>query len=125
VDRGEIGRRGEAVAERYLTRLGYRIVERNFRIRRGEIDLVAIDRDELVFVEVRYRSSSSYGTPSETVDFRKRRRLVRAAELFLLRRGRSEDPCRFDVIALSPSGEGRVSVNHCRNAFDRDGNPFG
>ncbi len=123
--RNEIGRRGETIAAAYLSRLGYIIVERNFHSRRGEIDLVATDGDELVFVEVRYRSSACRGSALETVDFRKRRKIVSAARFYLVRRGVGPKPCRFDVIALSPGEEGAVRVEHHRNAFDRDGRPFG
>lgn len=125
MDRAEIGRRGEREAEHYLKERGFCILTRNFHSRRGEIDLIARDGRELVFVEVRYRRSAGYGSPMETVDYRKRRRLVKAAEYYLLRRGASDIPCRFDVIALSPRGDGVLAVEHCRNAFDRDGNPFG
>lgn len=125
MDRGEIGRRGERAAERYLMGRGFRILERNFRARRGEIDLIAEERGELVFVEVRFRRSARYGSPAETVDLRKRRRLVKAAEFYLLRRGLGDVPCRFDLVALRPAGEGRLAVEHCRNAFDREGRAFG
>ena len=105
MDRGEIGRRGEEYAARYLMGCGFRIVERNFRAKVGEIDIVAVDGDELVFVEVRYRRSAGHGTPAETVGPRKRLRLVRAAALFLQARGASDTPCRFDVVALRPGRE--------------------
>jgi len=125
VERSEIGKRGETLAAGYLSRLGYVIRERNFHSRRGEIDLVALDGEELVFVEVRYRSSSGHGSPLETVDLRKRRKIVSAARFYLIRRGVGDVPCRFDVIALSPEKGGTVRVEHHRNAFDRDGRPFG
>ncbi len=125
MDRGEIGRKSEREAEDYLKKRGFCILARNFRSRRGEIDLIAMDQSELVFVEVRYRRSSGYGTPMETVDFWKRRRIVKAAEYYLLRKGMSHIPCRFDVLALCPGKGGNVDVEHCRNAFDREGNPFG
>ena len=125
MDRGEIGRRGEEYAARYLKERGYRIVKRNFRAKVGEIDIVAVDGDELVFVEVRYRSSAGHGTAAETVNPRKRRRLVRAASLFLLARGASDTPCRFDVVALQPGRDGGIRLEHHRNAFDSEGHPFG
>ena len=66
-----LGRRGEGIAARYLRRCGYRILERNFRAAGAEIDLVAADRETLVFVEVKARSSGALGTPAEAVDARK------------------------------------------------------
>ncbi len=89
-------------------------------MRTGEIDLIAIDRGVVVFVEVRYRKMSAYGSPAESVDFRKRRRLIRAARAFLGTRN-VQAPCRFDVIGLHPDDRGGVSVEHIRNAFDAEG----
>ncbi|NNE09446.1 MAG: YraN family protein [Gemmatimonadetes bacterium] len=120
MDRAKIGRRGEERAARYLIDQGFRVIERNVGARVGEIDLVAVDEDDtLVFVEVRYRRSESYGSPGETVTWQKRRKLNRIALLYLKRKGWSDRVCRWDVIGIS--GEtGRVV--HLRNAFDGDGN---
>lgn len=125
MEKTEIGRQGEEYAARYLARIGYRIVGNNYRAKRGEIDLVAVDGEELVFVEVRFRSSIEFGTPAETVDWRKRRRLIGAARDYLARAGRIDAPCRFDVIGLTAAGEGAVEVEHHKNAFDADGRPTG
>lgn len=96
---GNPGARAEALAADYLCRQGLTLLERNFRTRRGEIDLVMRDGDILVFVEVRYRASSRFGTPAETVDARKRRRLAAAAADYL-KRHPTMLPCRFDVVAI-------------------------
>ena len=94
------GRAAEERAARFLSSRGLAIVQRNFRTRLGEIDLIARDGATLVFVEVRRRRSSTlYGGAAASVDGLKRRRLVAAAHIFLSRLD-SEPPCRFDVVAL-------------------------
>jgi putative endonuclease len=123
--RAEAGRRGEAAAARHLEAHGYRIRARNFRTRRGEIDLVAEREGEVVFVEVRFRTSASHGTPSETVGPRKRLRILRAASAYLAAKGLGESPCRFDLVALTPAGTGGLEILHIENAFDREGRATG
>lgn len=113
-----LGRAGEEAAARWLEGRGMRILARCFRVRGGEIDLVARDGSTLVFVEVKSRSGLSFGRPSEAVDRRKRARLVRAAALYLLAHGGEERPCRFDVVEVLAGPSGRLSVRHLRDAFD-------
>lgn len=102
--RARLGRLGEAAAAAELERRGYRVVARNYRVRGGEADLVALHGGELVFVEVKARSGFRYGRPAEAVDARKRRRLVIAAESFLQARADDEGliarPARFDVVEV-------------------------
>lgn len=100
----DLGQRYEQTAERLLRDLGYEIVERNFTCRGGEIDLVCRDGEVLVFVEVRGRASCAFGLPEETVDWRKQRRLRKAAWVYLLRRALGEPICRFDVIGIDADG---------------------
>jgi putative endonuclease len=91
----------EAVARAYLERRGLRFVAANFRAPRGEVDLVMQDGDDLVFVEVRYRAGSGHGGAAASVDARKQRRLVHAANAWLSRARAGTAPCcRFDVVAL-------------------------
>jgi putative endonuclease len=107
------GTRYEALAARHLERLGYRLVDRNYTIRSGEIDLVARAPDgTLCFVEVRARADASFGTPAETISAEKRRRIVTAARHYLATKVRGEPPCRFDVVAIT--GE---HVEHIPDAF--------
>ena len=109
----QLGAQAEARAAEFLQRKGYRVVDRNWTCRGGEIDLVCLDGDgTLVFVEVRARRSSSHGTPLETVVDVKRRRLVRAAGIYVHMKGRHDAACRFDVVAIS----GDV-VEHVEDAF--------
>jgi putative endonuclease len=111
-----LGRRGERAAEKYLRRNGYRIVARNFRAAGAEIDLVAMDRETLVFVEVKTRRSRDAGAPEEAVDERKQKQIRRAAELFATRYRADEVTMRFDIIAVDASGK-RLEIELLRNAF--------
>lgn len=96
------GSRYESVAADYLVEQGYRILERNFYSRQGEIDLVARDGRYLVFVEVKYRSGTANGSPAEAVGPLKQRRIRGTARYYLYSRGLPEDtPCRFDVVAVT------------------------
>ena len=99
-----VGRHYEAVAEELLFGLGYQILERNFTCRGGEIDLVCLDGEVLVFVEVRGRRDAEHGAAEETVGWHKQRRLLRAAWAYLIRRGLGEPACRFDVIGIDHRG---------------------
>lgn len=109
-ERAERGVRAEAAAARLLERHGLAIVERNYRIRGGEIDLIARDGASLVFVEVRMRSSERFGGAAASIDARKRARIVRAAQHYLLRRG--APACRFDAVLVTPRG-----IEWIRDAF--------
>ncbi|MFO7859277.1 MAG: YraN family protein [Ectothiorhodospiraceae bacterium] len=99
--RRDSGARAEDRARRYLEDQGLKLRERNVGSRRGEIDLVMEDGGTLVFVEVRYRRSSRFGSAEATVGPEKQRRLIRAAGAYLQRAG-VEAPCRFDVVAVTP-----------------------
>ncbi|MCI8454019.1 MAG: YraN family protein [Lachnospiraceae bacterium] len=108
----------EAVAAEYLAGRGYTILERNYRIRGGEIDLIAEKDRMLVYIEVKFRSSSCFGDPLEAVDRRKQKRLGRAAAFHYARYGAGEGKAvRFDVIGIYGDG----SVRHVENAFDYQG----
>lgn len=112
------GRAAETRACEHLIRHGLRPVERNFRSPFGEIDLVMEDRDTVVFVEVRYRNTSRFGGPTESIDFRKRGRLRATAEYYLQRNRRlAKRPCRFDVVALT-AGKNEVRLQWIQNAFE-------
>ncbi len=117
VGRGDLGRRGEELAEAFLSAQRYRILARNYRCRVGEIDLVAVDDDEIVFVEVRSRRAAGCGTPLESVDGRKQRQVVRVAQHFLAARGWVDRNARFDVIGIRFDRE-PPTVEHLRHAFE-------
>jgi len=118
LERRERGLRSEKLAEEHLRRQGYRILARNFRCRMGELDLVALDGEELVFVEVRSRTSEAYGAPEESVVRRKQARLRRVAEYYLLHSGRPDAFCRFDVVGVVLDDAGRLRrIEHYKAAF--------
>jgi len=119
--RAALGRAGEALAARHLEGRGYRILERGFRTRNGEIDLVAADGGTVVFVEVKARSGAACGRPAEAVDGRKQYRLLRAARIWLHRHGATDAPCRFDVIEVLSAPGGEVVANHILDAFQEGG----
>jgi len=113
-----LGRRGEDAAARYLEENGYRILCRNYRCQSGEIDLVALDNDTLVFVEVRSRSCDRYGTAQESVTGRKQIKLRKLAWQYLKAAGKTGCGCRFDVIAIMFDRESKVkNLEHIENAF--------
>ena len=91
------GEPGEDHACAFLRGKGFRVLERNFRCRSGEVDVIAKDGDTVVFVEVKERHGDAHGEGHESVTFGKRRRLVRAARLYAASKGLSESPLRFDV----------------------------
>lgn len=111
------GKEGEQIAENYLKKKGYRLVERNYRCRGGELDLIALDRRVIVFVEVKTRSDDRFGIPFESVDNRKQRRMIKAALLFLSQHRLHNRDARFDVVGISFEGQQPV-VEHIQNAFE-------
>lgn len=112
----ETGKTGEQLAARYLRRSGFRILERNYRSYRHEIDVIAWEKcsKTVVFAEVKTRTPGSFGRPSDAVDRDKQRFLRFAAESWLLKNGGIEQPARFDVIeVLLPE----KAIHHIVNAF--------
>lgn len=98
----KVGTDWEEKASAYLESLGMQILERNFRCRIGEIDLIGRHRGYLVFVEVKYRSGPGKGNAAEAVDYRKQRQICRVADFYRLRHGLGEDtPVRYDVVAVT------------------------
>jgi len=116
MNKRERGRLGEDQAVDYLQKKGYRILKRNFRFERGEIDIVAEDGDTLVFVEVKARRTKSFGEPEDAVTVFKRKQLRKIAEGYLFRNNIDGKACRFDVIAIQYVGKDAI-VRHLVNAF--------
>jgi putative endonuclease len=115
--RKELAQLGEDLAARHLTRHGFRILARNFRIPRGELDLIAQDGPELVFIEVKSRIGGAESRPEEAVNARKVVRLARLAEAYLAKSGREDAMWRIDVVAVVLDSSGRlVRLEHLRNA---------
>jgi putative endonuclease len=113
---GDRGRDAETIACDYLRAQGMALLERNYRSRFGEIDLIMDDRDCLIFVEVRYRRQPRYGSGAESVDARKQARIVACARHYLLCHPRAaERPCRFDVVAIG--GGANPAIEWIADAF--------
>ena len=117
----EKGDKAEQLAADYLSGQGYRIVERNFRCKLGEIDLIARDGDDLVFVEVRSRFSRTSPNPAYSVDFRKQKKIAQVAELYLVKHYRQMPLARFDVVLVTLEDS---TVEHIPNAFEAEGSGF-
>ena len=115
--RQSLGKLGEDLACEELQRRGYAILERRFRTRCGELDIVAREENVLVFVEVKARSSCNFGSPVESLTWQKRRRLSAMAESYLCLKRLSGVACRFDVVSILETGRGRT-VELIRGAFD-------
>lgn len=111
-----LGRRGEALASRYLQAKGYQILETNYRVLRGEIDIIARRRGEIAFVEVKSGRSRRFGPPLERVDIRKQRQIAKVALAWLQSKGLDEVPCRFDVLSITEK-EGAIDIEHIEDAF--------
>ncbi len=110
------GIKGEDIAASYLVKKGYKIIERNFRAKGGEIDIIAIDGDTLVFAEVKARSTDEFGSPLEAITYRKMKSLVRTAEFYKLRNPKLPEILRIDAVAISLDSENKVkSVELVKN----------
>ncbi len=109
-----LGRTGEQLAAEYLTDLGFRILDRNYRCSEGEIDIVAADRRILVACEVKTRSGLRYGTPVEAVTRQKLRRLRRLAVRWVMAHGVTFDELRVDIVGVLRSPSGDFTIEHVR-----------
>lgn len=120
----DLGRRGERLAAEYLESLGYRVLDRNYRFERNEVDLICFDpkageetpHGEIVFVEVKTRSRARYGRPEEAVTAEKQRRVVEVSRAYLYERKLEGAPCRFDVVSILMKARG-AEVEHFKDAF--------
>lgn len=110
----QIGKTGEEMAVAYLQSQGHRVLHRNWRNRHLEIDIVTLDREELVFVEVKCRSSVKFGEPYHAVDCEKQRKLILAANAYI-RRYRCTQEVRFDIVSIDLGSSSPVA--HIKNAF--------
>ncbi len=113
-----LGDRGERLAAHYLKRQGLKVLARQFRVRHGEIDIIAREGDTLVFVEVKTRRK---GQPAEAVTLEKQRRITRTSLAFLRRHGLLDAaiPCRFDIVAIVWANDRQpATLEHLRNAFE-------
>lgn len=112
--KSEIGKKGEDIAEKYLKINGYEIINRNYRCKSGEIDIIAKEKGEIVFIEVKTRTDLKCGYPAEAVDNTKKKHLYKVAEYFLYRNNLLDIFCRFDVIEIYLTGK-KCNIIHLRN----------
>ena len=116
--RERAARCGEAIAAEFLMLRGMEVVDRNVRLGRGEIDVVARDKDQVVFVEVKFRTAGGKGTAFDAVGAKKREDVAKAAALYLARRGLLDRPVRFDVVGITWRADGEeLLVQHVPNAY--------
>jgi putative endonuclease len=119
----ELGAKGEEVAVRYLKSQGYRILERNYRIRLGEIDIIAEQGIDLVFIEVKTRSDILFGSPLDSVTIPKQRQLSKVALEYMSKKSCHNRPARFDVVGVQLKGVSapqlqNANIELVQNAFD-------
>jgi putative endonuclease len=115
-----LGGKGEEEASAYLAKRGYTILERSFRTRSGEIDIIAEKAGTIAFVEVKTRVSTTYGLPVEAVTAQKRKKIIQTALLYLQKKGRLDSRCRFDVISILHSPGKPVKIDHLEGAFEAE-----
>ncbi|WP_092562752.1 YraN family protein [Anaeromicropila populeti] len=109
----KLGAEQEEAAVKYLEQAGYRIIERNFYTRAGEIDIIGYDEGYLVFIEVKFRSNAAFGFPGEAIDNRKRNSIIKTAEYYIYKNQLSmEQPIRFDAVLILGG-----SIHLVKNAF--------
>lgn len=114
LNKRKIGTDYEEMAAKYLVEQGYEILERNYRNKFGEIDIIATRQNIVAYIEIKYRSTSQYGDPLEAVDVRKQRRISKVAMVhYLYRYPHKDKQCRFDVIGMKEDG----TITHIENAF--------
>jgi len=116
-EKKELGKQGEEMAVRYLKKKGYRIVERNYVCKMGEMDIIAREKDTLVFVEVKTRTSMAFGPPQLAVNSTKQMQLSKVALYFLKEKQLEDVKARFDVVAILLRAKGE-EIELIKDAFD-------
>ncbi|MCL4387012.1 MAG: YraN family protein [Patescibacteria group bacterium] len=110
----QFGKIGEEEAEKYLKNLGYKIIGKNFRCKLGEIDLIALDGNFLVFVEVKSRSTSLFGTPAEAINAKKLNSMIKTSQFFIQGHKNLSSDIRFDAVEVF-GFMGQFEINHIKN----------
>lgn len=112
-----LGIEGENLAVQFLKKKGFQIIGRNYKTPLGEIDIIAMDGNSLVFVEVKTRTGNTFGFPFEAVNKKKRQKLRDLASLYL-KRLKKQPPVRFDVLSILYSNKGKKEIEHIKDAFE-------
>ena len=107
----QVGYRGETLSIEWLKENGYKFIQRNYRCKAGEIDIIARDKDELCFIEVKTRSNLSFGMPQEAVNSRKLKKMMKAAQFYMKCKNMKETRFRFDVVAVHDG------ITHFKNIY--------
>lgn len=113
-----LGKKGEKIASKYLKKLGYKILTENYTCKFGEIDIIAKEGKDLVFVEVKTRTNRKFGDPIESVHWNKQQQIIRVAQNYLAQLKNSEMQARFDVISILYPLTDRMQIEVIRNAFE-------
>ena len=115
--RQALGKWGEEKACEYITRIGYRVLEANYRCYVGEVDLIAEHGGTIVFIEVKTRRTTDYGAPAEAVNYRKQEKYFKLAVCYINEKHLADSSCRFDIIEILAPPHGEAIINHIPNAF--------
>ena len=114
-ERHILGKTGEEIGTKYLIKNGYKIIIRNFRCRQGEIDIIAQDKNEIVFIEVKTRKNTNYGYPIDAVDKRKQKHILNASKYYIYINKLEKRNIRFDVIEIYKKD--KFYINHIKNIY--------
>ncbi len=112
-----VGNFGEMLALNYLESLNYKILDRNFNTSYGEIDIIAKEKNEYVFIEVKTRTSKNYGRPADAVDFKKKKHIQNASKIYIYKHKLEDKYIRYDIVEVYFIDECRYYINHLRNNF--------
>lgn len=110
----DFGKKGEELASKYLKNNGYEVINQNFRCKLGEIDLIAIKNNTIIFIEVKTRSNTKFGTPEQAVDSNKRKHILRTSQVFLAKNKLNNYDLRFDIISIYMNGN-IYKIEHFKN----------
>ncbi|MFY9178097.1 MAG: YraN family protein [Caldicoprobacterales bacterium] len=124
MDRKKLGSWGEQKAREYLESKGFVILEINYRCKLGEADIIAMDGDSLVFIEVKTRTSTTYGFPAESISSRKQKKYIQMASIYSKEKGIRGVSFRFDVVEIQVKGQEKWDINHIPNAFQSIGGRY-
>lgn len=115
--RKTLGAEGEKIAGKFLKKKAFKILEKNYKNRYGEIDIIAMDGDYLVFVEVKTKSLADFSEPETWVDLKKQNQLIKMANFYLSEKDITDVNCRFDVIGITLGKDNKEKIVHIENAF--------
>ncbi|MFC1623769.1 YraN family protein [Candidatus Omnitrophota bacterium] len=114
------GKKGERLAQSFLRKEGYTIIERNYKTKAGEIDLIGKNKNFIAFIEVRSQNTKRFGLPEYSIDRKKQDRLSKAALLYIKKHRLEDRDCRFDIVGIEETDSGSPKIRLIKNAFDLD-----